>query len=108
VLNVAESLIHNVMMLTSTPREGAKLQFVCTFRYIFAQRQVRLRRFVWYLNGARLSDVNSDRLEIETVEPDLKGTWVSTLTFNRASAKDSGMYNYNYSYNNNNNNNNKS
>ena len=84
----AEGRIHNVTMLTSTPREGATLQFICTFRYVFPQIQVRLRRFVWYLNNVKLSPVK--RLKINVTEPDLTGTWVSTLAFNPATPEDSG------------------
>jgi len=78
------------MLTPSPPLDGATLQFNCTFRYVFPQIQVRLRRFVWYLNGARLNALDSKRLEIETIEPDLEGTWVSTLAFNPATPKDSG------------------
>jgi len=87
-----EARIHNVTMLTSSPRDGATLQFVCTFRYVFPQIQVRVRRFVWYLNGVKLNAVHSERLKINVTEPDLHGTWVSTLTFNPASHTDSGIH----------------
>lgn len=80
-------------MVTTIPSDGATLQFVCTFRYIFTQIQVSLRRFVWYLNRSRLSTaVNSRRIMIDMTEPDLTGTWTSTLTFNPAKASDSGNY----------------
>ena len=51
---------------------------------------MRLERFIWYLNGAKLSAKKSERLKIDTIEPDLTGTWTSELTFNPASPKDSG------------------
>ena len=85
-----ESRIHNVTILTSSPRDGAALQFLCTFRYVFPQIQVRVRRFVWYLNGVKLNAEHSQRLKINVTEPDDTGTWLSTLTFNPASHKDAG------------------
>ena len=88
-----ESLVHNLTLLTANPRAGATLQFLCSFRYIFPQVQVRVRHFVWYLNGMRLNPgAKARRLQINVVAPDLAGTWTSTLTFDPASAKDSGMY----------------
>ena len=88
----SEEVLHNVTMVTATPLEGATLAFVCTFRYVFSQVQVRLRSFVWYLNGHRLSPVASGRIQIDVVEPDVTGTWVSMLTFDPATPKDSGSY----------------
>jgi len=79
-------------MVTTRPRDGHTLQFLCTFRYVFSQVQARVRSFVWYLNHLRLSPAKSGRLRIEVVDPDLTGTWTSTLTFDPADAKDSGKY----------------
>jgi len=86
----AEGLLHNLTMLPTSPRDGATLQFNCTFRYVFAQVQIQLRRFVWFLNDMKLSRVTSGRLKINVSQPDLTGTWHSTLTFDPATAKDSG------------------
>jgi len=87
----AEGVIHNVTLLTSNPRENSTLQFRCVFRYIFSQIQIKLRDFVWYTNGLKLSPVEHGRLRIHIIRPDLTGTWTSILTFDPASAKDSGQ-----------------
>ena len=88
---IAERLIHNVTMLTADPaRAGDRLRFGCTFRYVFSGLQVQVHRFVWYLNDLRLTPSRYGRITVDVVDPDLTGTWISTLTFDPAYAKDSG------------------
>ena len=91
-MRTAERLIHNVTMSPASPRAGQHLEFRCSFRYVFSQVQVRVRSIVWYLNAMRLSPTESaGRIRIRVVDPDLTGTWISTLTFQPAAVTDSGM-----------------